>query len=365
VAGEGANEIGPRRDQLDPVEHDHTFPAGFDYSAFQAAHPRLRPESVRSGSAIRVEGLAADALVVNVHDLAARAVVDWTATTIPTDLELKLDTVLIDLDARVVDLAWRGFAIASPKPRTAVDRVLVCFMTDSEAEKVKTDDPMERYRAGLRDLARGSFLYAWEREDAIAGTPPPPLPEEELAMARLDALATADSPSPTLTLAEHATVTAELLEIVGTAGPRRSNEEQQARAELLRKHGFDDFTWSIEEKAQADRLASVPGDADGGLHAEYSKLFVAAQEQVAPPGETLPSARDYAAIRTRLQVENPKDVLADAKISLGAWMRIERGWNKKMVEDPEARERVRSFMESEATERSAAASITGPRGKGA
>jgi hypothetical protein len=289
--------------------------------------------------------------VLVLPDLGARAMIDWAQRPQPTDLKLTLDTVHIDLDAERMDLLWRGFTVAGREPKKQIDRVLVGFASDKDYESVQTDDAALKLREVLRELPRGEFLYAWEYADAVEGKAPPKPPEEELEMARHEALGSA-APMPTLTLAEHASLAAELIEVPFTPGAKTpSTEERLARQEILGRHGFDEFAWSVEERAHADRLASVPSDSDGGLHAEYGLLFKEAQDSFGRPEDPLPSARDYASLLSRMTVESPRDVLGDARLSFGAWARLDRRWQEKMADDPRAAKEVEEHLEREQIER--------------
>ncbi len=350
VTGDGSSEIGPHRRQLELATHGFAFEREFDYGAFNAAHPRLQSPHVPNGSTITIEGLdPSGPLVLELPLMGARALVEWSRRAEPSDAALVLDTIHVDLDGRFIDLVWRGLVNSSRDPRKQIDRILVGFASDEQFDGLETDDPVERFGHPLAELPRGRFGYAWEREDVLEGKEPPPLPEEELEMARYEAFAGSSAPSPTLTLAEHAAISAKLLEIpYGSEGSIRHGEE---RAELLRRNGFDEYEWSLEERAHIDRLAALPEDATGGIHTEYGKLFVEAQDRLAPPDERLLDAKNYALISTRLQVERPNEVLADAKMSLGAWMRTERKWQARMIDDPGASREVAGYLEAESAER--------------
>jgi hypothetical protein len=349
VTGDGDSNLGPHPPRVDPATESWNFLPGFDYGAFNVGHARLRSERILPGSEITIEGLTETPMRIALPERSARAIVHWTRRSMPTDTRIDLDTVHVDLDEERVDLTWRGTAsVPSVDPKTAVDRIVVLFPATRELDQTPSENPETRYRAVLSDLPHGQFRYATTYEDVRDGAVPPTPPVEELEMARYEALGNDEAPAPTLTLAEHAQVTAELLEIMGSRGiALPSIEEQQARADVLRKFGFDEFSWGLEERAHTDRLAAVPTDPSGGIHAEYSRLFVKAQDELAQPDEVLPSAKDYATMVVRLRVENPRDVLSDAKMSLGKWMRIDRKWQEKMIADDAAREEVEQYLDAE------------------
>lgn len=349
IGGEGVPEVGPRAPAVDPVAEGYLFPKGFDYSQFQLSNPRLRSPEVGPGATITLEGMGPEPMLVKVPTRFPRAVIDWTRTPFPSDANLILDTIHVDLDAEVVDLTWRGFTIAGPNSRKAIDRVVIGFLTDDEV--VDSTDPRTRYGKLFTELPRGTFAHAWELSDVQEGKEPPPVPEEELEMARYEALGNIEAPEPTLDLREHAMVSAELLEVRMTPGlTTAAMEERLARTEILEKYDLDDFTWAIEERAHANRLAVVPTDTENNIHVEYARHFLAAQERLAPPDEALPTPKDYATITARLQVEQPRDVLHDAKLSLGAWMRIDRKYQDKMATDEALRDEVDKYLEDMSAE---------------
>lgn len=344
IGGEGVPEIGPRSPAVDPVAEGYLFPKGFDYTQFQLSNPRLRSEEIGAGAELTLEGMGPEPLVVKLPKRFPRGVIEWTRTPFPSDAKLRLDTIHIDLDAELVDLTWRGFTIAGPGARRAIDRLTIGFLAEDELED--STDPLVRYRQLFAELPRGTFAHAWELTDVQDGKEPPPVPEEDLEMARYEALGNIEAPQPTLDLREHAMVSAELLEVRMTPGMTpAAQEERMARAEILEKYDLDEFSWSIEERAHADRLATVPMDTEDNIHVEYARHFLAAQERLAPPGETLPTPKDYATISCRLQVEQPRDVLHDAKLSLGAWMRIDRKYQEKMATDEALRDEVDRWMD--------------------
>jgi hypothetical protein len=306
----------------DPASSDFAFDADFDWAVYQAAHPSLRPESVDAGTTIALEGLddTAERLEIELGALAAQAVVDWTRSDERADVELFLDTVNVDLDAQVVDLCWRGFVPTTNNPRHDVDRVAIGFADDRTWDLDEADVDV-RFAPILRELPRGRFSYAWEIGDVLAGEKPPALPEEELEMARHEALGFELSSDPTLTLAEHAAISAELA------------EEREERAVVLEKHGLDEFSWALEERALVQRLAEIPLEGEEPAQQAYARHFREAQDRFHRPEEDRVTARDYAEIRVRLEVENPKEVLQEIGLPLGAWMRVDRRWQERMAKD--------------------------------
>ncbi len=328
IAGMAVTDLGAQGMAADPSAEGFVFPPGYDYGAFQTAHPRLRSDHVPSGSTVEFEGLVAGAGAMSfvLPALAPRALVTWRTDPETADARLALDTMTIDLDALRVDLVYRGAAVSMGDPRRQIDGVFVGFASDEGFAQAPDEEPMNRFRPFLAELPRAVFSYAWERDDVLAGAAPPALPEEELEMARHEAFEHA-APACTLTLEEHAAVAAELIEIVPSGGTPDA-KEREARAEVLRRHGFDAFGWSVEERAHAERLAEVPDDESNGVHVVYSKHFVAAQEALAKGDDGLDDAKTFAGLSVRLQVENPRVALADAKVSLGAYMRAERRWQK-------------------------------------
>ncbi len=333
ISGPGETRVGARPTP-DPDEIG-TFGDDFDFSLFQAANPALTVETIPKNAPITLLGVHEPdgRLEVDLPAYAPRVVVDWVmAGEELEEVPLALDTLVVDVSRGTLDLVWRGNVAAPDGGVADVDRVLVSFAPfDADAA---TDAPERELFTALRELPRGRFGYGWLRSDAKRGEAPPPLSPEDLEMARHEALDLPLGPEPTLTLEEHANVAAELL------------EEREPRDQVLQRHGLDEHAWGLEERSLAERLASMPKES-GGIHEEYALHFQAAQARHARPEEDAVTARDYADLSVLLERGEPKKALADAKLSLGAWLRIDRRWRAAMQADPALAREIEARMASE------------------
>jgi len=327
-----------------PIDDDGlgpTFEDEFDFSIFQAGNPALAFETVKQPLQLQLTGFfePGESLMIELPALEPRAVLDWVYPGEAVE-ELKLvpDTIVVDLDARCVDVVWRGNMVTPERGRFDIDRILVGFASEAEWQKD------EGFGCVLRELSRAVFSYAWERHDVRDGVEPPPLPPEDLEMARHEAMSYPVGAQANLRLEEHATIASELL------------EEREPRLDTLKRHGLDEFAWGLEERALADRLGSVaPGSAahggaaheGAGIHAQWGKVFREAQDRLARPQEDAVIARDYALLAVQMERGDPRKALAEARLSLGSWLRLDRKWQAKMAEDAQVRAAVDELMAAE------------------
>ncbi len=321
----------PTPDPLKVAEHED----GFDYSIYQAAHPNLRRGYVGTGATIDLEGLidGFERVSVKLPQHGAQALCDWARDDAPSDVRLYMDTVTIDLDEKLIDVVWRGYVYTAPNPRHDVDRVIVGWATDAEWRP--SEGTEASFATVMGELPHGTFEYAWEITDVLEGKAPPKLENEDLEMARYETLDQLRAPKMTLTLEEHAKIAATLA------------EEREPRLTILKRYGFDEFTWGVEERALGEVLQSLPmSDASEPAQLEYSRHFVAAQDALARPEDDRFRARDYVEVAVALEVDDPKRVLKDHELTLGAWMRIDRKWQNRVDADPQlAAEIERHFRE--------------------
>lgn len=320
----------PTPEHLDVLEHEE----GFDWSIYQSAHPALRIERVPTGSTLVCEGLTEEGerLEIQLPEVGARALCDWAREDVPSDAQVELDTIVIDTDHQLVDLVWRGVAFTTTKPRQDVDRVIVGWTSD---EGFRGDGERGSFSEILAELPRGRFEYAWEIEDVRGGTEPPSLAPEDHEMARYETLDQIRAPSATVSLERHAQIAAELV------------EERDPREKVLTRHGFDEFGWGLEERALAERLASVPMGPGESAQEEYARHFLAAQEALARPEDDRFRSEDYARITVALEVDDPKKVFREEGLTLGAWMRIDRQWQARLAADAELEAKVAALLAAE------------------
>ena len=317
-------EVGPQPCH-DGAAEDFRHDADFDPGLYQSAPAPQRYDMEGAESPgpllVRVSGLfdAREEIALPLPPIAPRAIVDYTeAGSSPVDVELRLDTLCVDLDDRTVSATYRGHAETSPTPRTDVDRILLGWAAPGDW----AESPGEAWRAALRELPRGTFGWAWERDDALAGRAPPSLDEDQLAMARYETWDFLEAAEPQLPPEDAATIAATLLE---AGAPRR---------ETLARHDLDEYTWSIEERAWAEHLSQKSRDEDDTTAARYAAAFASAQQSLETPREREISLAEYAALSVRAFRGDPMKALAEVGLGLGAWMRIERRFQAQAGADP-------------------------------
>lgn len=340
-----ALDLGPQPCH-DGSTHHFRHADDFDLLAYQAAIPELRYE-LDEVTAIRVAGLSADpeeALDVALPELAPRALVDYAQAGVRRgDVRLFLDGIEVDVDLGTVDVTWRGIVETTAAPHRDVDRVLIGWAPPARWDA----DAAGAWGEALRELPRGRFRWAVEREDARRGEAPPPLGEEELTMARYETWGHPDAAEPELEPEQAAAIAAELA------------EQRWPRAEVLERHKIDEYAWGIEERAWAQRLASVREDASGGPSAEFAAAFQRATDALATPREAEVTAAQYVALAAGMTRGDPTRVLSEAGLGLSAFGRIDRRFRAMAGADPAFAAELARLRADEATRRGGPGAATG------
>jgi hypothetical protein len=300
--------------------HHFRHPPDFDLTAYQSAIPELQyePEEVK---AIRLEGLGADPeakMEIALPQYFPRALVTYRQSSVKRgDVAFFLDTVIVDLDESTVHVVWRGLVETTPKPHHDVDRILIGWAPAARWY----GDRDHAWDDNLRELPRGRFSWAIERNDVLCDEPPPPLAEEELLMARYETWGHSNAAEPELLPHEAATIAAELA------------EQRWPRSEVLARHGIDDYAWGIEERAWAQRLASVRDEPDGGVSAEYTRAYQKASDALVTQREEEMTAAEYVSLEMGMKRGNPTKELEKAGLGIGAYGRLERRFQAKTAAD--------------------------------
>lgn len=319
----------------DPLTVGPNFAEDFDFAVFQAAHPSLRAELLPVNQPLIIAGLDGVTAQRSIELPPYQPVValDWvTPGEEFEEVPLALDTVTIDFQEGVIDLVWRGNVMSPLEGLMDVDRVLCGFVSREEVESIA--EPSALMQVALRELPRGLFHYGLLREDVRDGVVPPALTPEDAEFARYEALDLALAPRMTISLQQHALISAHLI------------EEREPRAELLKRFGFDDFSWGLEDRALASELSAAP-EEDGGVPARYGEYLIQAQESLRTPEEELVTSERYASLVVALERENPQEALKKAQLSLGAWMRIDRRFQARMEADASVAEQIATLIEQE------------------
>lgn len=235
-------------------------------------------------------------------------------------VDAALDTVRIDLDERRVDLTYRatepgrpadvvvfdGFRPIGAPPDASVGRERVRHV----AAAVMTEDDARLEREPELDAVARQMVVA----DALAG----PLPQ------------------PTLDLQRYAEVHADLA------------ERPKHRPEVLRAHGFDDVSWTIEERAWLERMAEDAMRGDPSSATAFGSLFVEAQDQLVTPRETEMPLDEFARLTVVVErAEEPIEALEDETLTFAQWMRLGRIWSQRTDGDPRLERALETAIERE------------------
>lgn len=224
----------------DGSELSFKYPEDFAFTLYQSAcRPHLLREKVPESSKIALE------LMVNGH---AHPVCDFRMPSVSPRILLEpsqvgtrktivpavLDTVLVDLDRRELELTWRGYFEALAGTRD-VDTIYLGWASD---EQMKT---RRGWQTLLRELPHGQFRHAWFFADAESGVAPAPLSAKQEKAARLRTWMFPLAPEPRLEIDAFAEIGAEL------------EARREPRKQILERHRLTEDAWALEERAWLER----------------------------------------------------------------------------------------------------------------
>lgn len=284
---------------------------------FQAASPELRltGKPVIGLEAIVTEGLSEGPRAGAAERLqlpGLSPVVTWDGAEEGNELATRLDTIHLDADAGQLTATWRG--VIGPLSTPDAIRRLVVSLDRIGVER----------SAGERlvDTQRGDVHFAWTEDDAARGEPPPkehPLLDLHRYLSWGEV-----APEPRVPLETYAKVSAEVAE-----WPDR-------RSQTLERHGFSDARWMIEERAWLERFAANAVDGRGELVAHFGELFVVEQDALKSAEEDAITLQQYVALKLSMaRAGDVAEILAQAKLRLAQWLRIDRAWTSLAEADPE------------------------------
>jgi hypothetical protein len=300
--------------------HHYRHPEEMELAVYQAAIPELRYE-VEAVTGIHIAGVWPDpelALEIELPQLEPRALVDYAQPQVRRgDVRFYLDGVAVDVDSSTVDISWRGIVETTPEPHLDVDRIILGWAPASRWQS----DAEHAWDDCLRELPRGLFHWAVERDDVKKGEDPPDLTEEELAMARYRTWGHPNAAEPEMPPEEAAVIAAELA------------ERRWPRAHVLASRGVDEYSWGIEERAWAQRLASVKEHPSGGPSADFADAFRRTIDALGTPQEAELTPARYVALVADMAAGDPERALAEAGLTRGAFGRIERRFRGRAAED--------------------------------
>jgi hypothetical protein len=283
-----------------------------EIASYQLAPPSWRCDLIEEGASIGwdIDGVAARRGTLDFAIGAVAHTQDGAAKVI----QMVCDSIFLDVERGEADLVWRGIFL-DPTWGEGLERLVVGVLPRGVAEE-------DRRKLLEEGLARAVFTLAANAGDIEARTPPPPLREEDLAMARLSAWEEGPG-DPTLSAEEFALVSSEL-----ATGPR---------ADVLSRYGFDEIAWGLEEWAQGERTANESADLPDDIADEEGGGAIVDGKRVA---SVMPAraARDidieaYARLVAHLEVRDPARVLAEAKLSVNELIAIEQRMDDALERD--------------------------------
>ena len=209
------------------------------------------------------------------------------------------------------------------------ERCVVVFRDDFRVDSTRTPD-VDRILIGVadREISREELLPLLPRiaprfavEATMATSAAVDEDEaDELQMARYATWR--EAPAPAIPFEKYASVNAELA------------EKREPRAAVLRRHGFDEDAWTIEERAWLGELSRGAVEHEGAVQ-DFGERYLIAQDAAAGPGEAEWTLTDYAELTGALeQTSDIQKVLTRRGLTMGAYQRIDRRWTLAMRDDP-------------------------------
>lgn len=330
LGGESLEPVGPQRvasGDVEQVLHE----ADFDFARYNVAPSPQRMQRFTGGPPFELSGLSPQGTrQLELPPWLPRVLVHYRGTMLDTEVEMAVDSVWIDTDAELLTLVWRGQG-ELPR-RDSVDRLSVSL---EHAERERDWDDI------LRNAARGSFRFAAELAE-LEVEARDEREQDLLSMARYEAMAQPEAPDPTVTLEQYADISAELA------------EQREDREQVLRRHGFDENRWLLEERGWLETMANRASAGDGTLVARYGELFVAAQDRLAMPDEADASVADYAELLVALeQSQDPALELEQRNTTLARWLRLDRRVRAQAAADEASKAELERLVAAERARRTA------------
>lgn len=224
----------------DGSELDFKYPEDFAFTLYQTAcRPHLLRQKVPESSKLRVElivdGRELPLCELTMPPFSPRLVLEPSQVgTRKKVVPAVLDTVVVDVDRRELELTWRGYFEALAGTRD-IDSIYLGWASD---EQMKT---RRGWQTVLRELPHGQFRHAWFFQDAATGQAPAPLSAKQEKAARLRTWTFPLAPEPRLSLDAFAEIGAEL------------EARREPRKQILQRHGLSEEAWALEERAWLER----------------------------------------------------------------------------------------------------------------
>jgi hypothetical protein len=265
--------VGPlRRSKL--VEPVVVHGRDFNPNLYSSAAPEQRlPKRLEPDAPIELEGLSPDAprVAVRLPGLSPKVLVDMRDRRfgkVPP-VAMACDTLWLAPDQRRAVMVFRGIFEVLDLDEPRIEQLVVAFEQQGKAlleEEIR------------RDLPRAAFFHATEREHVVAPAPAAPRDKAALEAARYRALQHAVPPDPELSLERYVAIAAELC------------QRRQKRADVLARHGLDEYAFSLEQRGWAHRIAEARAAGDRTVGTRHARLFVEAKARLAAEPRRLPAA---------------------------------------------------------------------------
>jgi hypothetical protein len=121
-------------------------------------------------------------------------------------------------------------------------------------------------------------------------------------------------------------------------------EQPDRRHAVLSELHIDELRWTEVERTWLLRVATAALQNDRSLGEELDRAYTQAQAELGPAGATR-SLEEYAGYAARIESgDDVVAVLAEAKLSLGDWARLQRAWAIRLAQDPELTKIYRTLM---------------------
>jgi hypothetical protein len=315
--------VGPKEPPVEPPPRMR-YPEDFDFDVLAAAPPAQRLDDISLTAPLRIVNLSRRAPVreLRLPAVSPRLVLECTYDRAVL-LDPPCDTVWIDTDGETCVVVWRAVVAAHARE---VERILVSL------------EPVGEGRRGMlslrREAPRWPVTFAAEPEH-LSPEPEDADEEDDRQMVHYELLCAEHGVEPTISLATYAAISAEL------------SEGREKRVDVLRRHGFDEDSWLLEERAWLEKTAGAAGEGDATLGAELGERTIEARDRLAAPAEADISLEKYAAITAAMEVRDPEKVLAEEKLSLPASGRLDRRFDEAMKNDPEMAARFETLLAEE------------------
>lgn len=324
--------VGPMKPGPDPTLHP-VHDEEFDYDVYQVAPVEQRLELLPPSTVVQLHGLSArGSLQLELPSVAPRVLARWRNDVSDTELLMRADTLWLDTDTDQCVVVWRG--VAPMVTRESLDRLDVAMVPEDDGRP---------WQELLRSAARGHVAFVAE---GTALDPAPATDEERLAVAaaRHELIAQPLAAEPTLSLEAYASISAELA------------EQREPRATVLRRLGFDEDSWTVEERAWLEALADQAKAGDGTQIARYGELFVTAQDRLGTAEEAALSTDQYVRLAITMETATePNKELERHELRLAQWMRIDRRFQRRAMTDPAFGAQLDALLHKERDQRAGSA----------